>query len=382
MIRLASYNVENLFQRAKILNRNEWVAQGADVSRMAAARDILDAVGKLNALIAEPVYTPAIKNRILDTLDTLDLLTSDESSFVILRRNRGTLLRRPTDGSAPVVIADGRSDWIGWVELKTEAVNEIATQNTARVINAINADILAVVEAENRASLLRFNAQVLTPTTGNSYDHIMLIDGNDDRGIDVGLLCKPQLEIDFVRSHVDDPLTGGRRFSRDCPEFHLRLPSGEQLTVLVTHLKSKGYGLPTQSNAKRKAEAERVRQIYDTLITQGLTNIAVVGDFNDSPASDPLAPLLADGSTLRDISTHPTFVSDGRPGTYANGTASQKIDYILLSPALYGRVRGGAVFRDGVWGGTNGTLFPHLPEITNANQAASDHAAIYADLDL
>ena len=29
----------------------------------------------------------------------------------------------------------------------------------------------------------------------------------------------------------------------------------------------------------------------------------------------------------------------------------------------------------GVWGGKNGTLFPHYPEMTKAAEAASDHAA-------
>lgn len=75
-------------------------------------------------------------------------------------------------------------------------------------------------------------------------------------------------------------------------------------------------------------------------------------------------------------------MSDGRPGTFANGTKSQKIDYILLSPALFGRVTGGGVLRRGVWGGTNGTLFPHYPTMTKPIHAASDHAAIYADLNL
>jgi hypothetical protein len=51
------------------------------------------------------------------------------------------------------------------------------------------------------------------------------------------------------------------------------------------------------------------------------------------------------------------------------------------SPALFARVRGGAIFRKGVWGRKNGTLFPHYPTMTRATEAASDHAAIYADLD-
>lgn len=381
MIRLASYNVENLFARARILNQNEWVEDGSGDSRMAAARDTLDAVARLNALIAEPSYSDEIKREILSALDILGLLRSDDNKFVILRRNRGQLLKRPK-GRPVEVIAAGRDDWIGWIELKTEAVNEVATQNTARVIGDVNADIVAVVEADDRISLLRFGEQVLRPIAGINYDHMMLIDGNDDRGIDVGLLCRTPIEVDFVRSHVDDRSDNGITFSRDCPEFHLRLPDGETLIVLLNHFKSKGYGRPRESNAKRKLQAQRVREIYDGLIDGGARYVVVAGDLNDTPDSDPLSPLLRDGSSLRDISSHPDFVSDGRPGTYANGTASQKIDYILLSPDLYDLVRGGGVYRAGVWGGKHGTLFPHLPEITNENQAASDHAALYVDLDL
>jgi endonuclease/exonuclease/phosphatase family metal-dependent hydrolase len=110
--------------------------------------------------------------------------------------------------------------------------------------------------------------------------------------------------------------------------------------------------------------------------------IVIAGDLNDTPESKPLEPLLANGSDLRDVSMHPSFLDDGRPGTYGNGTASNKIDYLLLSPALFERVQGGGIFRKGVWGGKNGTLFPHYEEMTKAIHAASDHAAIWADIGL
>ena len=102
-------------------------------------------------------------------------------------------------------------------------------------------------------------------------------------------------------------------------------------------------------------------------------------NLNDTPDSAPLAPLLAK-TNLRDISDHPNFVSDGRPGTFANGTKSEKIDYLLLSPALFAAVTSGGFERRGVWGGKDGTLFPHLPEVTKASEAASDHAAVWADI--
>jgi hypothetical protein len=35
-----------------------------------------------------------------------------------------------------------------------------------------------------------------------------------------------------------------------------------------------------------------------------------------------------------------------------------------------------------VWGGTNGTLFEHYDTMTKAVEAASDHAAIWAEVDV
>jgi hypothetical protein len=124
-----------------------------------------------------------------------------------------------------------------------------------------------------------------------------------------------------------------------------------------------------------------VKEIYERLLADGEENIAVLGDLNDTPGSGPLAPLLQQ-TDLEDISQHPAFTSDGRPGTYGNGTKSQKIDYVLLSPTLFEKVIGGAVFRLGVWGGKNGTLFPHYQTMTRPIHAASDHAAIYADISI
>jgi predicted extracellular nuclease len=266
------------------------------------------------------------------------------------------------------------------VDLKKEPVNEIATQMTAKVIQDVNADILAVIEAEDRTTLGRFNLQMLK-ALGAEYSQIMLIDGNDERGIDVGLLTKPGHVIESMVSHVDDLAGNDRVFSRDCPEFRVRV--GEEIVVvLVNHLKSKGFGAPAESNARRRAQARRIREIYDLRRGEGVDNIVIVGDMNDTPDSDPLSPLLGNGSDLKDITEHPDFEDDGRPGTYKNGTASNKIDYVLLSPALFDRVSGGKIFRKGVWGGKNGTIFPHYDEMKAEIHAASDHAAIYADIDL
>ncbi|MBL1174511.1 MAG: endonuclease/exonuclease/phosphatase family protein [Pantanalinema sp. GBBB05] len=368
-MRIAAFNVENLFSRVRAMNLEDWEA----------GKPILTEYSRLNSLLLEPVYTTAIKSEILASLDRLDLLKSDNSPYVILRQNRGEFLKRSRSGS-PEIVAEGRGDWVGWVDLKTEPVNAIAMKMTARVIQDVNADILTVVEAENRIALNHFNQQLLKPIAAD-YRETMLIDGNDERGIDVGILTKPGCQIESMVSHINDRQGEFPIFSRDCPEFTIRVGQ-TTLLVLVNHFKSKGFGSQTASNAKRRSQAQRVREIYEQRKREGIELIVIAGDLNDTPTSKPLEPLLADRSDLRDISLHPSFVSDGRPGTYGNGTASQKIDYLLLSPALFDRVSSGGVFRQGVWGGKNGTLFPHYAEMTQAIHAASDHAAIWADIDL
>jgi endonuclease/exonuclease/phosphatase family metal-dependent hydrolase len=370
-MRLATFNVENMFDRAKALNGKDW----------AEGKPALEAHKELNALFEKPSYSSADKKRILKLLSDNGLIKGDDGPLLMLRKIRGQLIRRPRVADAEIV-ATGRKSWIGWVELKTEPVNEVATMNTARVLLSVGADIQAVIEAEDRTTLRLFNQQVLTEVGGKPFAHVMLVDGNDERGIDVGLLTRAKYPIVSMRSHVDDEDTKGQIFSRDCAEYEIGLAKGKRLWVLVNHFKSKGYGSQATSDAKRKRQAQRVREIYDAHLQAGDTLVAVVGDMNEIPANAPMDPLLRQGSTLKDISSHPKFDSGGRAGTHGNCGPSAKLDYIMLSPDLYAKVKAAGVERRGIWGGVNGTLWPHFAEVSNADEAASDHAALWVDLDM
>ena len=61
----------------------------------------------------------------------------------------GALLTRPKTGGV-VIVANGRADWVGSLELREEPVDEEAMRNTARVMNDITADVLGIVEVESR----------------------------------------------------------------------------------------------------------------------------------------------------------------------------------------------------------------------------------------
>jgi endonuclease/exonuclease/phosphatase family metal-dependent hydrolase len=396
-MRLATFNVENLFARARALSTDTW-----DEGRPALA-----AFEAFHRVAAKPTYSDADKEALLDALETLRILIRTAEgrrlnpnqfadAWALLRENRGDFLVAPDDRE-PRIAARGRGDWIGWVELITDPVDELATRMTARVIGDLAADVLCVVEAEDRPSLVRFNDELL----GGRYRHSLLVDGNDLRGIDVGLYCTDAVRPLWVRTHVDvpDPVDAGRRlFSRDCPVHHLRLPGGEDLYLLLNHLKSQSFS-SGDPDPLRSRQSAQVRAIYDDLRAGGARLVAVLGDLNKGPARDDpshhptLEPLLGPGSPLVDAYRHPSFrqlfdpkdVDRERPGSFQSCSLANRLDYILLSPELAERVTDGGVFRKGLWGNPSNVNPPRLwsiyPEITASRHAASDHGAVWVDLD-
>ncbi len=364
-MRIASFNVENLFQRAKALDPEDWEA----------GRPALEQYARVNALLEEPVYTEQIKQEVATLLIALGLSEKDDGGeYAILRQNHDHLVRR-TDGQLEIV-ASGRADWIGWVELKTEPINEPAARHIAMVLRDVGADAQTVVEAESRLALSEFSESWMPAVGGKPFAHAMLIKGRDTRSIDVGLLTREGYDITDMRSHVDDADEHGPIFSRDALECTIATPTGGQLVMILNHFKSRGG---PATDRKRARQAAQVARIYRRLHEEGVDHVAVLGDLNDAPTSPSLQPLLAE-TDLRDISTHPAFTSDGRIGTWKNGTANDKLDYVLLSPALFEKATGGSVIRKGVWGGKNGTLFEHYETMHGPDDAASDHAAVYADI--
>lgn len=403
-MRIAAYNIQNLFLRPAAFNK-----ENAD-----EANNAIQATNRLNEIFQLDVYSDENKAEILDLAEKLRFNRYDEGELVYINKTRGSLIKRPRN-SNPYVVAEGRNFWIGWAALKKAPIDEIAMHNTTRVIRDVDADILALVEVENRFAFEELMTEIFKKVKDEideeptPYKNIMLIEGNDKRGIDVMLTTKENFRIGLTRSHINDhhenikpeELEGNvipesiieddrPIFCRDCPEYAVTTPSGELIWVLPNHFKSK-FGHDFQkSNDKRTSQSIFTRAIYERLRKEGHENIVVLGDLNDTPDSDPLQPLLAN-SDLREVSDHPLFDTGefkGREGTnergygtYKLGNDNQKIDYILLSPALFDRVTAAGLFRKGAWPGSSPIRWTVYPELTEQIHAASDHHVIWVDID-
>ena len=128
-----------------------------------------------------------------------------------------------------------------------------------------------------------------------------MIDGNDPRLIDVGVLSKLPLGAVTTWQHVTHPEVEGRVFGRDLLEVQLLDASGStRLTIFNTHLKSH-FVDPWNSKEKRPRTAEEIdaeRRKANELrhhqadaiaaIVGGRERAVLAGDLNDPPASPHL----------------------------------------------------------------------------------------------
>ena len=364
MLRIATFNLENLFTRPSAMN------QQTD----ATGRQAIEDHAELNGIVVKDTYFPQDKARLiaLSQVYKFHYLDPPDDELIFLQKIRGQLFKQPKNQPLEVV-ADGRADWTGWFELRREDVEWQATYNTGRVIAESHPDILIVVEVENRPTLKHFCEQVLESKFQFGYPHFMVIDGNDDRGIDVGILSRfPLLDM---RSHVDDLGADDKEiFSRDCPEYDIELPSGVRIVVIPNHFKSKRNGDDQASLDRRQAQADRAHAI--ALAALQRSNLVVFGgDLNDVPDSPPLTSLFTDGFT--DVSTHPDWPSD-RSGTYDTGLPSGKFDYLIMSPQLKDKLQHVGIERRGSY---HPKLWEHFDTVDKSSEA-SDHHLVWADFNL
>jgi len=257
-----------------------------------------------------------------------------------------------------------------------KAKDERDTQLVAdRIKDVVQADVLAVQEVEHLEILKKFNTDHLN----GMYPYIALIEGNDRRMIDVGILSK--LPIGMIVSHqtAEHPDAPGKRvFSRDLLQVEILDPNRRKLfTIYNTHLKSHfvPFGQdPVQgavaANLRRKQQAEMISQILSKMERPD-GKFVLTGDMNDPPDSPHLQPMLSvDGQLLVDALADPGETRDPKPESPGQGPGPstrawthrfnpsgppepeyELYDHIWLSPKLGGRMSGPMIDRRTKHGG-------------------------------
>lgn len=259
-------------------------------------------------------------------------------------------------------IDDGTMTANGFEPRGADTLEEF-TRQTEKLITslvALDADVFGLVELENDFSAGSGNAiahlvGALNATLGGTiYDWV---DPQSDHvggdAISVGMIYKVASvtvvpgSVEFLTDADLDPLGFGALDDDGLGVFEgagtNRSPltatfediaTGEDFSVSVVHLKSKGSGSGSNADIGDGAGAsDEMREEGVDVITAWLDTVAdedslVLGDFNAYGAEDPIDAMVADGYTNLEEFYHPgatTYVFDGQTGTLDYGFGNSGI---------------------------------------------------------
>lgn len=294
-------------------------------------------------------------------------------------------LRLRTRDGRPVLDGAADQDWSK--KLRHTKLARADRVETAKVIAKVEADVLALQEVFDLATLDFFHDQFLLEAGSPAYPHRYCFNGNDGRGVNVAALSRRKPVN--IKSHAE--LTGAELgltdlpadlrdrpiFRRDCLELEF-----DGVTLFVCHFKAP-YPDSAKAHVVREAEARAVRKIVEARFTDAKhERWIILGDFNEPTRTNEdersaLAPLKSDFSIdLLDRLAPGTDWTFELPYTHLHS----RPDRILVSPRLadeYPDLRP-QIIRSGMEPlqriPSNGPLFS-----LGSRPHASDHALVYAD---
>ncbi|MEZ4316398.1 MAG: endonuclease/exonuclease/phosphatase family protein [Myxococcota bacterium] len=265
---------------------------------------------------------------------------------------------------------------------------------TAETMLATRADVFALQEVESLPVLKQFRDQHLGGAS--NWPYALVIDGNDSRGIDVGVLSR--YPIVHARSWQYLEIGDRYAFDRDCLEVDLETPLGV-LTLYVNHFKSMrapnrtdGHGRAL-TRARREEQARSVREIVCSRFGDDPSDGAfvVLGDFNDYVTDDHQGRSgirsLVQWSAVENVVdrlpeaerwTHyfPGYANEGLAPAY------RQLDFLLPSRRL-ARLNPGVpeIERRGQPGRATRYAGPRLPGVGHRRPKASDHCPLVFEIE-
>src|SRR5262249_48644605 len=115
--------------------------------------EVLQDVQQLEQLLAQDSYAGATGNEIKALLEKYEFHKPKKNRWFNVNEIRNRLFSVKADGSGVTLVAAGSCSWLGFVELVRDTVHEASTDNTARVLTAVAANVQCVVEVEDRLTL-------------------------------------------------------------------------------------------------------------------------------------------------------------------------------------------------------------------------------------
>lgn len=176
---------------------------------------------------------------------------------------------------------------------------------------------------------------------------VVLIDGNDPRGIDCGLIYRPDL-FKYKSSEmipVED-LSGKDYPLRGILHIQGEGPDGKALHIYVNHWKSRRGGVKETEHLRVYQGIALRRELDQLLSRESDPRVIIMGDFNDEPTNRSINDMLHAGNKRKNTWLNDTYNlfydmhNLDLEGSYNYQAEWQMYDQIIISYSLLNQPRG------------------------------------------
>jgi len=276
------------------------------------------------------------------------------------------------------------TDWNGWTKLNTVPISKDSIKNKAKVILDVDPDIILLQQVENRKSLIQFHEIFFKKKQESGYEEIMHLQGNDGRGLGMGILLKRGYHIKSIKSFANErDKNGNLLFDNGFQQYKIKTPENKTVFVLCCQLADNGI-----SESHRKRQIMKITKTYTDLRSRGHQYILVAGTLNTPSYSDSLSAFFE--SDIVDVVKHYSFkvmrdsgsdASYFRMGAYRMGVNIKQKDYLLVSPAFFEKIDACGMNRKAMWP-LKKPEWEVYDTVENEKDAASDHPLLWAKFKL
>ena len=159
--------------------------------------------------------------------------------------------------------------------------------------------IIGFAEVENEAVLKDLVQQRGLSRTGYK---VILVEGDDPRGIDCGLIYRPDMfKYKFHRMVQVEDLSGKEYPLRPILHVYGDGPDGAPIHIFVNHWKSRFGGVKETEHLRVYSAIALRRELDRLLSTESEPRVIIMGDLNDEPTNKSVYDVLHAGNKRKNI---------------------------------------------------------------------------------
>lgn len=221
-----------------------------------------------------------------------------------------------------------------------------AFRSLCYAINGLEADVLCVQEIGSTPELHRINTALYQP-----YEFVAVVNGNDHRGMHLGVLSRLPVEVKSHRDHALQGASGEPLFdygSDDDARLDKPAPLRVQRDIMLCELAVEGRGVVALFNLHLKSHYQSRWRLLDNDVIRMAEVGAVIdvvraywhdndplgtvvlGDLNDEPMNQSICR-LCESLALKDVLAEDWIAKGQYPNyTWRQQRSQSRLDYLLL----------------------------------------------------